>query len=53
MEQMETGGKYWDSTIHRKWQDNKINGRKMSVSVKYCRWQEYMLSGSKRSILVK
>ena len=50
MEQMETGEKYWVSTIHRKWQDNKISGRKMSVSVKYGRWQEYMLSGRKRSI---
>lgn len=50
MEQMETGGKYWASTIHRKWEDNKTSGRKMCVSVKYGRWQEYMLSGRKRSI---
>ena len=45
---METWAKYWNSTIHRKWQDNKTSGRKMSVSVKYGRWQEYMLSGRKR-----
>ena len=50
MEQMETGGKYLVSTIHRNWQDNKKSGRKMSVSVKYGRWQEYMLTDRKRSI---